>query len=170
MVSTSACVPGFYEDPGAWQDMISDAARWTKLVGDLFFYESVTDRHKEHDRDEARVLAFACTRCDKAFASQMALEAHCRVKHGDRLDIRRYVSGSVCPACGTDYRERIRCIAHLSDRRRPACAVWVKQAVTPLPDDEVRTLDEADKVLRREAWRQGHTHHIGKAPARRASA
>ena len=162
--------PSFFHDPAAWHQLITNTCEWEQIIGDLFFYESVTDRRKEPARDDARALAFACSRCDKAFASQMALEAHCRVKHGDRLDIRRYVAGSLCPSCGVDFRERIRCISHLSDRRRPTCPTWVKQNVTPLPEAEVRRLDVADKVLRREAWRQGHTHHIARAPACRASA
>ena len=90
-----------------------------------------------------------------------------RIKHGDRLDIRRYVTSAVCPACGVDFRDRIRCISHLSDRRRPACADYVRQFVPAMSDSEVLRLDTKDRVLRREARRKGHTHHIALLPARR---
>ena len=79
--------------------------------------------------------------------------------------LRRYVASSVCPACGTDYHERLRCISHLSDKRQPKCAVWIRAHVEPLPDAEVARLDAIDRVLRRAAWRQGHTHHIAVRPS-----
>ncbi len=157
--------PDFFGDPGAWHKLITNASEWKGLIDKLFFVESVTDRSTEGAAHNARALSHACTRCNRAFASQTALEAHCRVKHGDRLDIRRYISDSVCPACGTDYRERLRCIAHLSDRRRPGCAEWVRQNAARLSDEEVSKLDEVDREMRRMAWRQGHTHHIAKLPA-----
>ena len=162
-----ASFPGFFDAPDTWLQLIADAAGWKNLVDQLFFLESVTDRSVKGSNSDSptRALAYACARCDRAFASQLALEAHCRVKHGDRLDIRRFVRDSVCPACATDYRERIRCIAHLSDRRRPACADWVQRNVPPLSDAELQKLDEVDRALRRSAWRQGHTHHIAKLPA-----
>jgi hypothetical protein len=165
-----SCFPDFFDDPSAWQHLLNDSTCWKGLVDKLFFIESVTDKHvATADRNDGdRVLAYACARCEKAFASQKALEYHSRTKHGDRLDIRRFVRDSVCPACGTDYRDRLRCIAHLSDRRRCACADWVRVNTAPMPDAQVREIDLADTQLRREAWRHGHTAHIAKLPALRA--
>ncbi len=162
-----ASFPDFFSEPAAWHAPIADERGWKNLVDSLYFVESVTDKQVEETCSASRVLAHRCSRCARAFASRLALEAHCRAKHGDRLGIRRYVRTPVCPACGTDYRERLRCISHLPDRRRPACAEWVRYNVAPMPDDQLRHLDEVDKNLRREAWRQGHTHHIAKLPALR---
>ena len=161
--------PNFLDEPGAWQSLMQSAGTWKGLIDELFFVESVTDRCVEActPASSGRALAYTCSRCTKAFASQMALQAHCRAKHGDRLDIRRYVRNSTCPACGTDYRDRLRCIAHLSDRRRPRCAEWVRINVSPMSGSEVSAFDAIDRQLRREAWRKGHTHHIAKLPALR---
>ena len=162
-----ASFPEFLSEPAAWHALIADERVWKNIVDELFFIESVTDRQVDSYCRQGRTLTHNCTRCTRAFASQKALESHCRTKHGDRLDIRRYIRTSVCPACGTDYRERLRCIAHLSDRRRPVCAGWVKHHVVPMAESQVKQLDEVDKVQRRAAWQAGHSTHIAKLPARR---
>ena len=153
-----------------WQRLVTHEAEWKTLTTELFFIESVTDRsaQSKFTEDAIRVLAYACATCDRAFASQKALECHRRVKHGDRLDLKRFIAGSTCPACGTDYRDRLRCLQHLSDRRRPLCATWVRANVAPLPAFQVAKLDEVDRALRRDARRKGHTHHISILPALRS--
>jgi hypothetical protein len=160
--------PSFLDSPAEWYVLILDEPAWKKLLDSLFFIESVTDRHVDVKHDDGCSLAYRCSRCSRAFASQKALESHRRAKHGDRLDIRRYVRTPVCPCCGTDYRERLRCIAHLSDKRRPGCADWVRGSVVPMPDPEVKRLDEIDKVLRTETSWMGRSTHIAKQPARRS--
>ena len=152
----------------AWQRAAAGLQQLRRdAVDDLFFIESVTDKTVDAVGHVERVLAFACSRCERSFASQKALESPCRMKHGDRLDIRRYVRNAVCPCCGTDFRDRLRYISHLSDRRRPSCALWVKSSVRPMPDSDLAKLDEVDRKLRTEAQRRGHTCHIAVVPARR---
>ena len=163
--SLPSSLPHMFVDSGPWLALMRSEPQWTQAVDRLHFCESVSDRQHGPTHSPARILAYPCTRCNKAFASQMALEAHCRRLHGDRLDLRRYVASSVCPACGTDYHERLRCISDLSHKRQPKCAVWIRALVEPLPDAEVARLDAIDRVLRREPWRQGHTHHIAVRPS-----
>ena len=117
------------------------------------------------DAPACRALHFACSQCDRAFASQKALESHARVKHGCRMDIRAFVAGSICPACGTDSKQRLRCLAHLSDRRRTRCAEWVRTHCVRLAPRQVADLDEHDRLLRREARKSGKSHHIAVGPA-----
>ena len=166
-----ATYPDFFEEPEAWQSLLEDPVRWKHLVDGLYFVESVTDRCAPDTADavNGRLLAFACDRCDSCFASQTALESHCRAKHGDRLQIRKYFRESVCPCCGTDFRERIRCVGHLSNRRRSACSDWVRLHVQPMLEAEVSRLDQIDRELRREAWRSGHSTHLAKLPAKRCN-
>ena len=158
----------FFDDPAGWHGLML-SERWPGLVDKLFFAESVTDRKKTAvDSSSGRQLACACSRCDCSFATHRALESHARAKHGDRLLIKRFVHGTVCPCCGTDYRDRLRLVAHLSDRRRPHCATWVMANVQPLPDSKLQALDAADRKARTDAQRAGLTHPRAFRPARRA--
>ena len=92
---------------------------------------------------------------------------HARVKHNARLAIRTLVPTAMCPACGIDYRQRLRCLAHLSDKRRGKCATWVLEHCAPLPPEQVEQLDREDKALRLAAQRDGHSHHLARLPALR---
>ena len=104
-----------------------------------------------------------------AFTTGRGLQSHQRAKHGARLQIRCYLSGSKCPACGTEFVQRLRLIAHVSDSRRPRCRDWLLSHCPRLPDAEVAKLDEVDRELRRSAQRAGHSHNLAVAPARTAS-
>ena len=84
-----------------------------------------------------------------------------------RLAIRTLVPTAMCPACGIDYRQRLRCLAHLSDKRRGKCATWVLEHCAPLPPEQVEQLDREDKALRLAAQRDGHSHHLARLPALR---
>ena len=131
----------------------------------IFFVESAADRHVHETSRISRVLAFLCARCQAVFSSPKALEQHSRIKHRDRFDIRRYVHNAICLACGTDFKEQLRCIAHMSDKRRPVCASWAKLHVQPLDGKRLLELDKADTVLRREAFKNGYSHHRARLPA-----
>jgi hypothetical protein len=96
-----------------------------------------------------------CEKTVDIYISQRALETRARAEHGDRLLVKRYVHGTVCPCCGTDYRDRLRLVVHLSDRRRPHCATWVMANVQPLPDSKLQALGAADRKARTDAQRAG---------------
>ena len=96
-----------------------------------------------------------------------------RAKHKKRAPQRAFAQESgTCQVCGSCFNTRLRLLAHLSDARRDMC--W--QVIVSRPDkfvqltqDELTHLDNVDRVLRREAWRTGHTHPIASAPARTAA-
>ena len=103
-----------------------------------------------------------------AHVSSRALESHQRAKHGVRLHIKRFIGSAVCPSCGTDFKDRLRCIRHVSDRRRTKCAEWILENGSQLSEVTLKALDAVDTGLRREAQRAGRTNHIAVAPARNA--
>ena len=165
----AAALRGFDADPEAWQNAMQDESAWQKHVDAIFFFESVTDRSYASSDAAGRPKAFVCCDCSKAFADPKALAQHRRIKHGVRSDVRSFISTSTCPTCGVDFHDRLRCLAHLSDPRRPRC--WQAFLATNpprLPDSVVKKLDETDRELRRAAQQSGRTHHIGRVPARRA--
>ena len=59
----------------------------------------------------------------------------------------------------------MRCLAHLSDRRRPKCADWVHANCKKLPTGVVAKLDAIDLALRKAAQRLGRSDHIADVPA-----
>lgn len=171
-VRARGLLPGFpplCSDKEKWFDLLQSPARWSEVLDQLFFVESVLDRqaHKEPGAQVAgRRLNFECAVCHACFPSERALASHCRAKHGHRLAIKSYIDGSgTCPCCGTRFQSRLRCIAHLSDRRRPRCAEWVLANCTPLDLSTLEILAEKDREMLREAWGQGHTHAIARGPA-----
>eukprot|EP00959_Pyramimonas_sp_CCMP1952_P423052 8861964-Pyramimonas_sp.AAC.1 len=62
--------------------------------------------------------------------------------------MRCHLPDSKCPACGTDFAQRLRLIAHVSDSRRPKCRDWILSRCPRLPDSEVAKLDEVDREQR----------------------
>ena len=159
--------PKMADDPQQWQDIMTDEVAWKTLVDRMHYTESSCDRVAP-SMPEGRALLFTCDACKASFASSKALCSHRRTKHGHRLAIKDFLATAVCPCCKCDYRQRLRLIAHVSDRRRPNCRDWILQHCTPLPEATIKKLDKEDTTLRREAQRKGRSHHIAVLPALRA--
>ena len=130
------------------------------IVGGLFFVESLCDRNDNHNAPEARVLNFPCKACTVASASSKALASHMRAKHRQTITIKNFLPNSKCPACDTDFQQRLRCIAHVSESRRPRCREYILANCHQLSQSVCVQLDEHDRVYRRQAKRAGRTHHI----------
>merc|ERR1712060_993012 len=57
-------------------------------------------------------------------ASEKAYLQHCRIVHKETVPIKNYIDDSgVCPECLTNFQERFRVVHHLTDKRRPKCAL-----------------------------------------------
>ena len=169
-------LPNPADDAKAWTDFIlSDEMRWESIVMQLFFTESVCDAwvsEETYNNPSLETSGFTCQLCVGSaakchFPSAKALQQHARVKHGDRVNGRNFVDANgVCPACGTDFRERFRCIAHLSDSRRQKCLhVILAMNMSPLSEERIKQLDESDKVAKREARKKGHSHILATGSA-----
>jgi len=147
---------------------------WSRAVKNLFFYGSCCDRIV--DTSDVGVTQWRCGTCSTGasrlcFSSAKALASHCRSKHGVKNPMRFYADASgKCPICSTSFQTRLRCLAHLSDSRRPRCRDKILSGdLQPLALDEVRAMDASDRTARRMAWRSGHTHPLASAPAVKAN-
>ncbi|CAK0880854.1 unnamed protein product [Prorocentrum cordatum] len=151
------------ENAGQWLDVIcGQDQRWHDIAGAIHFSKSKCDSCASPDGVQ---LNFACDMCPgpnpPAFATRLGLVQHKRAVHGVRNEARRYVSADgVCPLCHKDFRQRFRCIRHLSGSPPNACTEMLRSgAVEPLPNDLVESLDSADRALCRKhgalaaAWR-----------------
>ena len=78
-------------------------------------------------------------------------------------------SNGVCIACGTNFHSRLRLLAHLVDKRRPKCRDQILFGnFHKNCHEKVLKLDIEDRVARRAAKQQGHTHAIAVGSATRA--
>ena len=121
--------------------------------------------------EAASACVFPCSQCGQRFPSSKAMLMHCRVKHGYRAAVQRYI-GDVprCPVCHKTFATRLRAIAHLSETRvrgshgRPTCNSLLFS--TPLVHSALIQGGELDSALasdreaRRDARRQGHTQPV----------
>ena len=160
-------LPDPQSQPSPWLDAIADRS-WREVVCCIFFTSSIIDPHEA--ANEPSVSAFVCTACPSrpTFASAQALGSHQRVKHGSRNPVRLFVQSSSCPVCKNDYADRLRCIAHLSDARRPTCRVQLMSGrFKAMSEKQAAALDFIDSQLRLTAQRCGRSHHIAVQPATR---
>ena len=122
----------------------------------------------------AVALSNVCSVCSSCFASSRALATHMRTKHARRSELRTYLDGTgKCPVCCAQFSSRIRCLAHVSEKRcrgrsQVSCRSRLQTGSYPaLPADIVASLDAADALLRRGARKQGRSAPLVIAPARR---
>jgi len=165
-------MPEPLSDPAAWRFLIV-SAEWNECVDHLFFTESVLDCVADAPSDltshSIGSHTFVCGDCGMIFPSEKALGAHHRVKHGTRNVVHNYLFSGLCPVCGTDFKSRSRCSAHLSDKRRPKCREQLLSGGYPVVPAELRVqLDEQDRADRLAARRVGRTHAIAHQCAVRA--
>ena len=142
--------------------MIMDKKLWSELVGRIFFLSSVCDRKRESEKAKVLTSDFFCAVCPEhpKFATRQGLLQHSRTKHGLRIPARLFVTAEgTCPFCGTQFKQRLRCIAHLSDARR-GCFSKMACATPILSEAEAAVLDEVDRKARLLARRAGHRHPI----------
>ncbi len=168
-------IPDTSEGLTAWSKLFDDSYKWDELVKGIFFTASCTDKQAAPEIDES-TLTFVCVQCpanpdgtNPAWSTSKALEAHCRTKHKVLCQWRYYADEKgICPICKTDFKSRIRCLAHLSDRRRTKSSDKILESgVSKLSQAIVDKLDLADRTFRREAHQSGHTHPIAQKPATR---
>ena len=152
-----------------WISFILDCPmRWKSVVNSVHFFDSVCD---PTPRSASCHLfkQLCCQQCAAAFASERALQSHIRRKHGIRCLQRLYIDeNGQCPVCGTLFHTRLRCLAHLCDKRRTKCWDQLRgntDSFASLPVDRVIALDAADRTAKREPLKAGHTHVLAQGSA-----
>ena len=141
------------DDPEVWWSLMRcDTTEWSRVVKSLFFCKSICDHCFEktstpsdstHDGD---FVCFECTAHPK-FSTKQGLMQHMRIKHKKRNPARCFVGDDgVCPGCQTNFRQRSRAIAHLSDGRRPCNSLTLRGAFNVVGDEAaIEALDQKDR-------------------------
>jgi len=168
-------LPGRNATFAEWLSLFEQPHAWAELVDCIFFTHSCNDKCSKPRSSSSAYVCNTCTAntdgTKPSFATQRALESHQRTKHKQRNDMRYYVEADgLCIVCKTMFNSRIRCLAHLLDRRRTKCSDQIRDGnFKRLPESTVVQLDLADREARRQAQRSGHTHPIAQNSATRHS-
>ena len=101
-----------------------------------------------------------CPECSRdrirVAATKEALVARKTRAHGMRNPARKHVLGTVCPACGQDFRTRPRVLQHLAYSSK-RCSMQMRAGALPaFSDEEVRAADLKDRPAALQAARSGH--------------
>ena len=171
-------LPGPSDNLKTWMVVFEDKCKWHQLIQLVYFTDSINDKFKNSNPSgnihTESTCTHVCMQCPASsdgtrpcWSTAKALASHMRSKHNVLSEFRYFVnSDGICPVCKTCYNSRIRCLAHLSDRRRPKCAnILLEGHTRKLSEVTVLKLDEYDREQRRLAQRQGHSHPIAQTPA-----
>ena len=104
--------------------------------------------------DQVKVRKWKCNLCDASFDSKKALAVHARHKHNYRTQLKYFVLGDECLACGKKFFSRTRLLAHTvaSDTCKNsylACFVPAAEEVVEQIEGEER---EQMRALRAQGW------------------
>ena len=156
--------------------MTQNEGDWSAAVAECCFATSVLDRDSgsvagQHAHTVA--AAFQCRHCESCFATAKARAQHERVRHKVTNVIKRHIGASpICACCGTDFVQRPRLVAHLSDvrPRRSRCRTWYLANVPVIDEHTLSELRSKDREAQRAAWRAGHSHPIASGGTARTAA
>ena len=159
--------------------MLDFPSEWRVLVNTIVFYESRADVAPAVPLAGAPLqssqVGFSCPDCHERFPNRRALTSHMRVKHKSRdIGVRHLVGADAkCPVCKTTFSTRIRCIAHLSERRIRRGRIPCRSRLPDLPPTEQQLLDTAeldalDLEERRAARKRGHITPLSRGLPKRA--
>eukprot|EP00438_Fugacium_kawagutii_P017753 Skav224498 [mRNA] locus=scaffold1478:110944:117147:- [translate_table: standard] len=100
--------------------------------------------------------SFHCDQCAATFDSYQKLCTHAFKQHGTPNLAQRYASTNVCRACLKMYNSRQEVIHHLK-YMRTGCLVKLVMCKDPLTDEDLISLQEANKDVRRQKRNQLRT-------------
>jgi hypothetical protein len=112
---------------------------------------------------EPAEVNFACTVCDKQFASRRGLMCHGTHAHKRQRPAACFVVTSICPGCGNDYRTRLRALEHV-ERGSAVCRQAVPGGglgLVPADPAVVAAADAADRNGRHQARPRGVSELAG---------
>ena len=150
----------------AWNALMHAKSKWNQIATDLLFFESSCDRNSHTDPTSV-VRLFTSAECQSGFSTSRALQSHERARHGRTSLVKNFLRSAVCPACGTDFVQRIRCLKHVSDPRRPKCKTWIVENCTEMSQVASAARDRVDRAERTRAYRCGHSQPLAQLPASR---
>jgi hypothetical protein len=89
---------------------------------------------------------FVCYDCGASFGSAVAVRCHAKHGHGRHRPAHPF---GVCPACGNDYRTRLRYLEHVERGSKVCRAAVLGGGSAPRPAEEVAAADAAAREWRR---------------------
>ena len=97
---------------------------------------------------------FRCDQCSGTFQTNTALSVHQRQRHKAVAVARFFARGPECEWCHKNFHTRARCIIHLQ-YSGTSCLVNLQAATTPLTEEERLSMDEQDRIEKKETLASG---------------
>ncbi|CAK0888810.1 unnamed protein product, partial [Prorocentrum cordatum] len=126
-------MPGFFDAPLQWDELVADRLTWADTVGSAHFCDSCLGR--DCTVSSATPLTVKCRMCSAFFASPRARACHERIAHRVTTKAKCYLHGTVCPCCKVDFRQKI-CLLEI-------CVIIVLAILPKLDSPEERRLGGA---------------------------
>ena len=153
----------------SWVSLIRTwPSQWKAYVARHFSTDSTVAPSGQGDVVDCAENRYQCNDCATSgrnafFRTQKALDQHARKLHDRLCAVKDYIDADGrCPACEKTFASRLRCVAHLTDRRRgEKCKTTILSgAFLRLPSDRLEKLDAADSAARKAARVEGHTQPL----------
>ena len=151
--------------------IIDDPGKWSSSVNSIHFSDSAGDTAVVATPGGGMsTLDHICPECSHCFPTERAVGSHRRIMHQIRCEQRFFAPGSgKCLICATQFRSRLRLLAHLCGARRTRCWDVLRASQEHrLAPEVVARLDELDNQARRTARHAGHSHMLAVGAAVRA--
>jgi len=161
------CSPHFWEDwwtrwPAQWRALVALFLKQTvtRPADFAFSVQELRGQQPESDERDAPALdGWMCMICPTSptFATHAAFLHHQNHSHGRKREGRFFCLGSVCPACGIDFRHRLRALEHLYRGARACVQAVADGSLHRFSDAEVAAADLADQQYRSRCSKQGRS-------------
>ena len=150
--------------------IIAEPGKRAAALNCTHFSDSVADAPSAAPDADPIALPHVCPECEKRFPTSRALGSHRRIQHRVLAPQRYFAPASgVCPCCATQFRSRLRLLAHLCDTRRTRCWDAVRgNDNLRIAEAVVAKLDALDNNSRLAARKAGHSHDLAVGTAQRS--
>ena len=138
----------------AYQAVSEGEAEQAALLQEMGWMKH-SDVHLEEPPDEG----FACSKCTFVGKTAAALGTHEQRKHGDRVALRRFLEDGVCRACQRQFHSRPRLLQHLHNGAT-ACWLYILRNFEPMTLEDMKALDDQDRLLGVACHQRGFKHAI----------
>ena len=169
-------LPDPREDVAPWEALLQYRREWSSLV--KLFRRTAAERPTwaellctdaghlpSCEVDMAPCISsgdgWLCGACGREFPTFGGLSSHRARVHGHRARERDFVTGTVCPACGVDFRSRRRVRIHLRAGAASCREALASGALLRADPEAVAAADQAQATQARESRRAGRDTTAG---------
>ena len=148
-----------------WMPLLRDYPKQSKALFAAICLQlsttAVCEAAATPDSPSAAIIAdrFPCRHCDKVKKSYQARAVHEAKQHRVLRPLRKYITGTVCPTCLTQFGSRSKAIDHVAEKSKAVCLVNTILRVPPISDDAASALDDLYRPLEAANRKRGQRYN-----------